>query len=88
MESDMLKRVNRQSIASFVMFGAGSLEFEDGSFDERLRDGERAVSEYLDKLRLTGDERDELNSREGSLLDLYFEQGVKIGALLYRELTQ
>ena len=84
----MIKRASRQSIASFVMFGAESSESEDGNFDERLRNGERSVSEYLDKLRLTGEERDELTAREGSLLDLYFEEGVKVGALISQSLTE
>lgn len=84
----MLKRASRQSIASFVMFGVERLKFDLGSFDERLRKSERDVSEYLDKLRLSDEERDELTSREGELLDLYFEEGVKIGTLLFRQLAE
>ena len=36
----MLKRLNRQSIANFVMSGSDTLRFTEGNFDERLRRGE------------------------------------------------
>lgn len=88
MEGEMLKRASRQSIVNFIMCGSETLRFAEGSFDERLRDGENAVSEYLDELRLTGKQRDELVSREGDLLDLYFQEGVKIGVLLVKNLTE
>lgn len=32
----MLKRLNRQSIANFIMDGSTTLEFAEGNFDERL----------------------------------------------------
>lgn len=88
MEGEMLKRLSRQSIASFVMCGSETLEFEDGNFDERLRLGENLVEEYLNSLRLTEDEKDELTYRNGKLLDLYFEQGIKMGTLLVKNLTE
>lgn len=84
----MLKRTSRQSIANFVMCGAETLNFVDGSFDERLREGEKKLSRYLDGLRITERERDELAVRRGDLLDLYFQEGVKIGALLVKNLTE
>lgn len=36
----MLKRLNRQSIANFIMDGSETLEFVEGNFDERLQRGE------------------------------------------------
>lgn len=84
----MLKRTSRQSIVKFVMCGSETLKLAEGSFDERLRKEEEQVSEYLDKLRMTEREKDELTAREGSLLDLYFEEGVKIGALLVKNLSE
>lgn len=88
MEGEMLKRASRQSIANFVMCGSETLKFAEGSFDERLREGERRLSKYLDELRITNRERDELTAREGDLLDLYFQEGVKMGALLEKNLTE
>lgn len=88
MESDMIRRASRQAIARFVMCGSEALRFDDGNFDERLRKSEDSISEFLSKLELPSKQVDELTDREGSLLDLYFEEGVKIGALLSRELTQ
>lgn len=88
MEERMLKRASRQSIANFVMCGSETLKFAEGDYDERLRKGEEQISEYLDELRMTNREKDELTAREGDLLDLYFEEGVKIGALLVKNLTE
>ena len=88
MEGEMLKRTSRQSIAKFVMCGSETLKFAEGNFDERLRKGEKSFSRFLEELRITEREKDELTAREGDLLDLYFEEGVKIGALLVKNLTE
>lgn len=39
-------------------------------------------------LRLSEERKDELEYRQGELLDLYFEQGLKVGALLIKNLTE
>lgn len=88
MEAKMLKRLNRQSIANFVMSGSETLRFVEGSFDERLQKGEERVTEYLNELKLTAEEKDELTWRESDLLDLYFQEGLKIGALLIKSLIE
>ena len=43
---------------------------------------------YLDTLRLTEREKDELTHRRVDLLDLYFQEGLKIGALLIKNLVE
>lgn len=88
MEGEMLKRLNRQSIANFIMDGSATLKFAEGNFDERLRRGERQIGEYLDTLKLAEREKDELTYRESDLLDLYFQEGLKIGALLIKNLVE
>lgn len=88
MEGEMLKRLDRQSIANFIMDGSTTLEFAEGNFDERLRRGEERIVKYLDTLKLTERERDELTYRESDLLDLYFQEGLKIGALLIKNLVE
>ena len=88
MEAEMLKRVNRQSIANFVMSGSETLKFAEGSFDERLRRGEKRITEYLDVLKLTEREKDELTLRESDLLDLCFQEGLKVGTLLIKNLVE
>lgn len=88
MEAEMLKRVSRQSIANFIMDGSATLKFAEGNFDERLRRGEERIVEYLDALKLTEREKDELTHRRVDLLDLYFQEGLKIGALLIKSLIE
>lgn len=88
MEQEMLKRLNRQSIANFIMCGSETLRFAEGNFDERLRDVEKQRTNYLNALQLTGEERDELVAREADLLDLYFQEGIKIGTLLIKNLIE
>lgn len=88
MEAEMLKRLNRQSIANFVMSGSETLKFAEGSFDERLQKGEERVTKYLNELKLTAEEKDELTWRESDLLDLYFQEGLKMGALLIKSLIE
>lgn len=88
MEAEMLRRLNRQSIANFIMDGGEKLKFAEGSFDERLQKGEERVTEYLNELKLTVGEKDELTLRESDLLDLYFQEGLKIGALLIKSLIE
>lgn len=88
MEGEMLKRLNRQSIANFIMDGSTTLKFAEGNFDERLRRGEERIMKYLDTLRLTEREKDELTHRRVDLLDLYFQEGLKIGALLIKNLVE
>lgn len=88
MEGEMLKRLNRQSIANFIMDGSATLKFAEGNFDERLRKGERQIREYLDTLKLTEGEKDELMYKRVDLLDLYFQEGLKIGALLIKNLVE
>lgn len=88
MEGEMLKRLNRQSIANFIMDGSATLKFAEGNFDERLRRGEKRITEYLDVLKLTEREKDELTLRESDLLDLYFQEGLKVGTLLIKNLVE
>lgn len=88
MEGEILKRLNRQSIANFIMDGSVTLKFAEGNFDERLRRGEERIMKYLDTLRLTEREKDELTHRRVDLLDLYFQEGLKIGALLIKNLVE
>ena len=88
MEGEMLKRLNRQSIANFIMDGSATLKFAEGNFDERLQKGERQIRDYLDALKLTEGEKDELMYKRVDLLDLYFQEGLKIGALLIKNLVE
>ncbi len=78
----MLKRASRQSITDFVLYGSESLKTKEGNFDERLRECERNISDCLKEFELSNKQMDELTFHEGLLIDLYFEEGVKIGALL------
>lgn len=70
------------------MCGSETLRFAEGNFDERLRDVEKQRTNYLNTLQLTGEERDELVAREADLLDLYFQEGIKIGTLLIKNLVE
>lgn len=83
----MLNRASRQSIASYILSGSQLLKEQKGSFDERLKEGEKTVSNCLTSFGLSEEQKDELTFREGLLLDLYFEEGVKIGSLLSRNLS-
>ena len=50
MEREMIKRLNRQSIANFIMSGSETLKFAEGNFDERLQKGEGRIN--MERIRL------------------------------------
>lgn len=87
METEMLKRASRRSIADFIMCGSESLCPDEGTYDEKLRKYESAFSKCLDDLKLSEREKDLVFGKECDLTSLYFEEGLKIGALLMKELT-
>lgn len=87
MESEMLKRASRQSIASFVMCGSELLCPDEGTYDEKVRKYENAFDKCLDDLRLSERDKDLVFEKECDLTSLYFEQGLKVGALIMKELT-
>lgn len=83
-----MKRAKRESISSFIQFGGESVKTDRKNFDEKIRDCEREIEKEIEKLDLTERQIEDLSSAFYSLLDVYFDEGMKIGINLFLDLIR
>jgi len=91
MLSDIFTRLSPNILSEFLLYGASSERPAEEDIDQRLKDAEKEFTARLDAFALDPDLREELGDvfyEHQSVINLlYFEDGVKAGAALYRDLV-
>ena len=92
MISEILGRVKLGSISSFLLDGVNLLRPEEYPYEERLSKAKEPFIEKLNESYQTNKSYHEmealLNYMLGTYEDVYFEIGMKVGAILQRQLIE
>ena len=87
-EERMVKRLSRESIASYIQFGGESVKFDTKSFDEKVKDCDVEIKKLVTELGLMDEQIDKLLSNVSLLAEIHLDEGIKLGVNLLLNLMK
>ncbi len=87
--SAMKKRVNLQTVAALIRDGSGDIIVQSGNFEARREEAFLHLQKALEPYgRARETILEDFLEYTGVIEEIYFNLGMKAGAMLYRELTE